>query len=51
MKKNILLILISISLSCSNQNKNKSNEWINLFDGTSLDGWRAYNGDQMPPSY
>ena len=51
MKKNILLILISISLSCSNQNKNKSNEWINLFDGTSLDGWRAYNGDQMPPGW
>ena len=51
MNKNILLILISISLSCSNQNKNKSNEWINLFDGTSLDGWRAYNGDQMPPGW
>ena len=51
MNKNILLILISISLSCSNQNKNKSNEWINLFDGTSLYGWRAYNGDQMPPGW
>ena len=51
MKKNILLILISISLSCSNQNKNKSNEWISLFDGSSLDGWRAYNGDQMPPGW
>ena len=51
MKKNILLILISISLSCSNQNKNKSNEWINLFDGSSLDGWRAYNGNQMPPGW
>lgn len=51
MNKNILLILISISLSCSNQNKNKSNEWINLFDGSSLDGWRAYNGDQMPPGW
>ena len=51
MKNNILLILISISLSCSNQNKNKSNEWINLFDGSSLDGWRAYNGDQMPPGW
>ncbi len=51
MKKYILLILISISLSCSNQNKNKSNEWINLFDGSSLDGWRAYNGNQMPPGW
>jgi hypothetical protein len=38
-------------LSCSNQNKNKSNEWINLFDGSSLDGWRAYNGNQMPPGW
>lgn len=27
------------------------NDWIYLFDGTSLDGWRAYNGDAMPPGW
>ncbi|MCF7567115.1 DUF1080 domain-containing protein [Sabulilitoribacter arenilitoris] len=26
-------------------------EWIYLFDGSSLDGWRAYNGDTMPPGW
>ncbi|MEK9612881.1 MAG: DUF1080 domain-containing protein [Flavobacteriaceae bacterium] len=26
-------------------------EWITLFDGTTLEGWRAYNGDQMPPGW
>ena len=24
---------------------------IYIFDGSSLDGWRAYNGDQMPPGW
>ena len=51
MKKIILLIAILISLSCSDQNKKKSTQWINLFDGSSLEGWRAYNGDQMPPGW
>lgn len=26
-------------------------EWIYLFDGSSLDGWRAYNGDDLPPGW
>lgn len=29
----------------------ESDGWIYLFDGTSLDGWRAYNGDKMPPGW
>ena len=29
----------------------KTEEWIHLFDGTSTDGWRAYNGDQLPPQW
>ena len=28
-----------------------ASEWITLFDGTSLDGWRAYNGDRLPPGW
>ena len=51
MKKNILLIAILVGFSCSDQNKKKSTQWINLFDGSSLEGWRAYNGDQMPPGW
>jgi len=26
-------------------------EWIHLFDGTSTEGWRAYNGDDLPPGW
>jgi len=26
-------------------------EWITLFDGTSTAGWRAYNGETMPPEW
>ncbi len=29
----------------------ESNEWIYLFDGTSTKGWRAYNGDALPPGW
>lgn len=26
-------------------------EWIYLFDGSSLDGWRAYNGEDLPSQW
>lgn len=29
----------------------KSDEWIYLFEGTSTKGWRAYNGDALPPQW
>ena len=29
----------------------KENDWIVLFDGTSTEGWRAYNGDALPPGW
>jgi hypothetical protein len=38
-------------LSCSDQHRKKSNDWIALFDGSSLSGWRAYNGELMPPGW
>ncbi len=31
--------------------KTSSNEWIILFDGTSTNGWRAYNGDSLPSQW
>ena len=31
--------------------ENTNNEWIPLFDGTSTEGWRAYNGDSLPPGW
>ena len=27
------------------------NGWITLFDGSSTAGWRAYNGDSLPPQW
>ena len=50
--KKIILTLVLISFwSCKEPPKKPSNEWINLFDGSSLEGWRAYNGDRMPPGW
>ena len=43
MKKNILFfITLVMVMACSNTNKIQGNKgWISLFDGKSLDGWRA----------
>ncbi len=66
MKKILLLFLLVPLMACKNDRKddtdntsiheNASNakadgEWIYLFDGSSTDGWRAYNGDAMPPEW
>ena len=45
------MIVICLFISCKQGSKTIPSEWINLFDGTSLDGWRAYNGDEMPPGW
>ncbi|RTE52864.1 DUF1080 domain-containing protein [Arenibacter aquaticus] len=33
------------------ESKAKTDEWIYLFDGVSTNGWRAYNGDSLPPGW
>ena len=35
-------INIFIHISCG-PNQKKVNEWTYLFDGSSMEGWRAYN--------
>ena len=48
--KGILMgLLIAFLISCDN-NKNQS-EWIYLFDGKTTDGWRAYNGTEIPKKW
>ncbi|PIQ49705.1 MAG: glycosyl hydrolase [Cytophagales bacterium CG12_big_fil_rev_8_21_14_0_65_40_12] len=53
MKKLLLLTLLAASISaCSSGSKETAdNDWIILFDGTSTDGWRAYNGDALPAQW
>ncbi len=29
----------------------EKDEWIHLFDGTSTEGWRAFNGTELPPRW
>ncbi len=51
MKKIIYTISMLLLLHVRSKPKKNANDWITLFDGTSLEGWRAYNGDQMPPGW
>lgn len=56
-----LLFLIISFISCKNKppsdvessviEKEVQSEWISLFDGTSTEGWRAYNGDKLPSQW
>ena len=63
MNKTLLsLCLLTFFFSCKTDSKKTTlteaslagsaeNEWITLFDGTSLDGWRGYNMDSLPPGW
>ncbi len=66
MKKLFLLFTFSVVIiSCKTEKKEEktesmaeetktmaeANDWIPLFDGTSTDGWRAFNGDSLPPGW
>lgn len=60
MKQLIPVLLFAILLSaCQNASTSEAttdtdtteSEWITLFDGSSTEGWRAYNGDSLPPGW
>ncbi|WP_228236799.1 DUF1080 domain-containing protein [Allomuricauda sp. M10] len=58
-----LSLLFLLVLACKNQSKPTDepettdtnteieSEWIMLFDGSSLEGWRGYNMDSLPPGW
>ena len=48
--KNLKYILITLILFIISCEKNES-EWVELFDGKSTDGWRAYNGEEIPKKW
>ena len=45
--KYCLLTFFCLTQSCSND----QSDWIYLFDGKTTDGWRAYNGDEIPEKW
>ncbi|NNC69457.1 MAG: DUF1080 domain-containing protein [Flavobacteriaceae bacterium] len=58
----ILMIFLILLISCKEKSTTnrlqkagksvaKNSEWIYLFDGKSTKGWRAYNGDELPPGW
>ncbi len=51
--KNFLtaVFLASALFSCTKSSVQESDEWIILFDGSSVEGWRAFNGDSLPPGW
>jgi hypothetical protein len=51
MKKIVLGLLALVISSCMGIKKPEAGEWITLFDGSTLEGWRAYNGQEMPPGW
>lgn len=63
MKNTLILLLVTLSLyTCKNKSNTSSthfnsseatttSEWIYLFDGTSTEGWRAFNGDKLPDKW
>jgi hypothetical protein len=61
LKLTLTLLIFAITLySCKEEpktttktesDKETQNEWITLFDGSSTEGWRAYNGEVLPPQW
>lgn len=49
-----LLALITWSCGATKEKEtaeSQADDWIYLFDGTSTEGWRAYNGEELPPQW
>tara|TARA_B100001093_G_C26840953_1_gene1020533 strand:- start:2236 stop:2964 length:729 start_codon:yes stop_codon:yes gene_type:complete len=46
MMKKYLIIILILSVSC-NSNVESNSEWINLFDGSSKDGWIGRDGSDL----
>lgn len=45
------MIAALLFMGCSSNQKETTDDWIYLFDGTSTEGWRAYNGESLPPQW
>lgn len=45
------LCLFLFGCNSGSQESGQTDEWIYLFDGTNTEGWRAYNGERLPPQW
>ncbi len=45
----VMGLIIAFLVSCNSLNNNA--EWVYLFDGESTNGWRAYNGEEIPSKW
>jgi len=46
-----LIGMVLLLQACGTHMKSTGKDWINLFDGSTTEGWRAFNGDQLPPGW
>ncbi len=46
----LIFLIVLFAWSCKTSSTSES-DWIFLFDGTSTEGWRAYNGESLPPQW
>jgi hypothetical protein len=52
MKRFLLFLSITLFITtCKNQSTSETEDWIYLFDGTTTEGWRAYNGETLPEQW
>lgn len=51
MKHKIAFLLTAFAVFSCTIKTNTESEWIYLFDGTSTEGWRAYNGETLPSQW
>ena len=45
------LFILLLQLGCKQTHSSASTDWIILFDGSSTEGWRAYNGKYLPEGW
>ena len=59
-----IMVLSTLFIACKKETKQnqqdtdqnevvaeETDQWINLLDGNSAEGWRAYNGESLPPGW
>ena len=51
MRQITLFFLLALTAWSCKTGTTSESDWIYLFDGTGTEGWRAYNGESLPPQW